>query len=782
MHPSRAMLRLRANRQLRRFGVKRAVIFQRFFWAVALVVAFVSSPIQAQETAWIQVEAYPRLVTAQERAESYGGQDLPLAGYQLGTSGWYALALGPFPAATAEDELSRLIELDLIPRDSFLSDGATFESQFWPESASAGAVGTADSLSPEDVAISLLDDPSDTVAPVLPNTTDSSNAAEPEANTAQTVEDAPEGDTEAAEATPETAEPDAEPSPETGETAEIQSDAAAEPAEDTAEAASEAEAPVQGTAEDELEAAIEAQEAQLAREAAEAEAAEIAAREAAEQAAREAAEAEAAAQAAAEAAAAEAAREQAEAEAAAAAEIQAAAGDDSETAEVETLAGPPEPDETVEEARASERELSRAAKELIQTALQWEGFYDANIDGDYGRITRRAMSAWQESKGIEPTGVLTTAQRAQLLADYNAILDGLGLAMVTDEDAGIAINLPTALVQFDRYVPPFAHYEPLDPENPTRVILISQEGDQASLFGLYDIMQTLEIVPPEGLRERKQRSFRLKGADARIVSETYAEVQDGAIKGYTLIWPVNDEKRRLRVLENMRASFTRLPGVLPDVAGEGQSVDLVAGLKIRRPAISRSGFYVDGAGAVLTTTEAVDQCERITLDSEVDATVSARDDGTGLALLSPATALSPSQFARFRPSELRLQSEVSVAGYSYEGVLGTPTMTFGQLADVRGLNGDEAINRLALSAQPGDVGGPVFDNAGSVIGMMQTVEGAAGQQLPPNVSFATDAPTVVTFLSDAGATPAAAEDNPPIPPEDLTRQAISMTVLVSCWR
>ena len=770
------------------------MIFQRFFWVAALVVTSVASKVQAQDTAWIQVEAYPRLATAQERADSYSSQDLPLAGYQLGTSGWYALVLGPFPAASAEDELSRLIGLDLIPRDSFLSDGATFESQFWPESASAGAVGTADSLSPENVEISLLDDPSDSVAPVLPDTAETADEvttnAPAETEEGTTVPNAPTA--EGTETSPET--DSAQESPETGnansETVEstaddqntVAVDTATAPTPETETEAAESSTPTQGTAEDELAAASEAQEAQLAREAAEAEAAEIAAREAAEAAARQAEAAEAAAQAAEEEAAALAAREQAEAEAAAAAEIQAAAGDEGETAEAETLAGQSEPDETEEEARASERELSRAAKELIQTALKWEGFYDAGIDGDYGRITRRAMSAWQESKGIDPTGVLTTGQRAQLLADYNAILNGLGMALVTDEEAGIAINLPTALVQFDRYVPPFAHYEPLDPDNPTRVILISQEGDQASLFGLYDIMQTLEIVPPEGLRERKQRSFRLKGADARIVSETYAEVQDGEIKGYTLIWPVNDEKRRLRVLENMRASFSRLPGALPDVAGEGQSVDLVSGLKIRRPEVSRSGFYVTGDGAVLTTTEVVDQCERITLDSEVDATVGARDDAAGLALLSPATPLSPSQFARFRPSELRLQSEVSVAGYSYEGVLGTPTMTFGQLADVRGLDGDEAINRLALAAQPGDAGGPVFDNAGSVIGMMQMVQGGAGQQLPPNVSFATDAPTVVTFLSDAGASPAAAEDNPPIPPEDLTRQAIAMTVLVSCWR
>ena len=35
-----------------------------------------------------------------------------------------------------------------------------------------------------------------------------------------------------------------------------------------------------------------------------------------------------------------------------------------------------------------------------------------------------------------------------------------------------------------------------------RVLLISQSGDQGTLFGLYDIMQTLEIVPMEGPRDR----------------------------------------------------------------------------------------------------------------------------------------------------------------------------------------------------------------------------------------------------------------------------------------
>lgn len=769
MHPAARVILSAQTRNLDVSRMSRLSIFRLLSVAAVLVTGLVS-PSFAQDSAWIQVEAYPRVATAEARAESYGGQDLPLAGYKLGTSGWFALVVGPFPPDQAEAELSRLIGEDLIPRDSFLSDGGTFEDQFWPRAAvtAGGATvsGTADSATPEDVEISLLDD------------------AEP----AQTSEDTGSG---------------AIVSTDIGAGAVEDPDAAAEgePAPDATTDAETTDEPVEGTAESELAAAIEAQEQQLAVEAAEAEAAEAAAL-AAEEAAAEAAaraDAEAADQAAAQAAA------QAEAEAAAAAEIAAAAeaeaadaanasenadaelpetDQDTETARLLPLdpPSPPVPDETIEEARASEKELTREAKKLLQTALKWEDYYDGAIDGDYGRITRRAMSAWQESKGIEPTGVLTTAQRGRLLSDYNAILAGLDLAPVTDTRAGITVNIPTALVKFDRYVPPFAHYEPVNEGDPTRVILISQSGDQASLFGLYDIMQTLEIVPPEGLRDRGNSSFRLEGQDSRIISETYAELRDGEIKGYTLIWPIGDEKRRLRVLENMRASFTRLDGVLPDVTGDDQSIDLVAGLKIRRPAITRSGFYVDAAGSVLTTTEAVDTCTRITLDSETDATIANSDADLGLALLTPAKPLSPTRVARFRPGAPRLQSEVSVAGYSYGGVLGTPTMTFGQLADIRGLDGNDTLARLALATQPGDAGGPVFDNSGAVIGMLVPASKTNGQQLPPDVSFATDAPAIATFLSNAGTSPAAANDSPPIPPEDLTRQAIGMTVLVSCWK
>ena len=63
--------------------------------------------------------------------------------------------------------------------------------------------------------------------------------------------------------------------------------------------------------------------------------------------------------------------------------------------------------------------------------------------------------------------------------------------------------MPTAAVAFDKYESPFAHYGSTN-EIGAQLYLISQPGDQSTLFGLYDIMQTLEIVPLDGPRERKQ--------------------------------------------------------------------------------------------------------------------------------------------------------------------------------------------------------------------------------------------------------------------------------------
>lgn len=446
----------------------------------------------------------------------------------------------------------------------------------------------------------------------------------------------------------------------------------------------------------------------------------------------------------------------------------------------------PEPqpaDETPAEAQRSERALSRDEKKQLQVMLKWAGFYTAAIDGSYGRGTRNSMAAWQEANNFTKTGILTTLQRAELKKQYNAVLDGLGLQTVRDTQAGIEMTLPTGVVSFERYEPPFAQYKQSG-DVAARVLLISQPGDQDTLFGLYEIMQTLEIVPLNGPRERKKSSFTLVGQNSRMISYTQAALENGEIKGFTLIWPAGDEERRTRLLEEMKNSFTRMPGVLSATAGNAsqQSIDMISGLQIRKPKLSRSGFFVNAKGTVATTSAAVQSCSRITLDGDTDAEIITDDAARGVAFLKPKASLAPLSVASFAAAPTRLHSEVAVAGYSFEGVLSAPSMSFGTLADVRGLDGEQNINRLTLKARAGDAGGPVLDRTGAVIGML-TAAPEGGPTLPGDVSFSVDAATVVAASGDAGVTlPGAAADGAAsLTAFQLSQKASGMTVLVSCW-
>jgi len=451
------------------------------------------------------------------------------------------------------------------------------------------------------------------------------------------------------------------------------------------------------------------------------------------------------------------------------------------TAEPEPTPVPEFVDETVREARISERTLSRDQRADLQVALKWAGHYPGKIDAAFGGGTRRSMAAWQSENGFDDTGVLTTFQREELLKQYNSVLDGLGVAVVVDAQAGIEMKIPAGVVAFEKYETPFAHYGETG-DIPARILLISQEGNQDTLFGLYEIMQTLRIVPGTGPRERKKNSFILVGEGATMISHTEVTLKNGQIKGFTLVWPAGDEERRTRLLSEMQSSFARTDGVLDLAAGfnEEQSIDLISGLEIRKPTMSRSGFYVDQDGTVVTTSEVLGSCGQITIDEEYDAEVALLDEALGIAVLRPKQSLAPMNVAEFQQNAPRLKSDVAVAGFSYGGILGAPSLTYGEVADLRGLDGEESLQRLTLVALAGDAGGPVFDTSGAVLGML-LAEKKSGRQLPEGVSFAANAAAVQGILQQAGINANATSLLDQIPPAELTGRAAGMTVLVSCW-
>ncbi len=440
--------------------------------------------------------------------------------------------------------------------------------------------------------------------------------------------------------------------------------------------------------------------------------------------------------------------------------------------------------ETLREARASEAALTREQRQELQKALAWGGYYTAAIDGSFGRGTRASMQAWQEANLQEPTGVLTTRQRALLLEQYNAVLADLDMQMLRDDTTGIALEVPTAAVSFASYQPPFAQFDATGTVAGARLLLISQPGDTGKLRGLYEVMQSLEVIPVDGDRQFGRDGFFIEGIDDNIHSFTTASLQDGLIKGFTLVWPARDDARRARVLEVMRESFTPLDGVLdPNLVpvSENQAIDMVSGLQVRQPQYSRSGFYVSNAGDVVTSTAAVDGCSRITLDRDQDATVLASYPDLGLALLRPSDDLIPLDYATLQTAVPRLQDDVTVAGYPFGGVLGAATLSFGRLVDLRGLRGEETIVRLALAASEGDAGGPVLDASGAVLGMLLPRAGDTAQALPEDVSFAVKADRIAEALATAGITARRDAAEVPLNAVTLAARARDITVLVSCW-
>ncbi|PKP84030.1 MAG: peptidoglycan-binding protein [Alphaproteobacteria bacterium HGW-Alphaproteobacteria-2] len=442
------------------------------------------------------------------------------------------------------------------------------------------------------------------------------------------------------------------------------------------------------------------------------------------------------------------------------------------------------PEETLNEAYRSEATLDAETRRELQRALAWFGFYASGIDGAFGRGTRMAMAAWQQANALEETGVLTTRQRVALLDAFAQARARLGIAPHVDTAAGIALDWPLALLRFDRHEPPFAHFEARGPEG-VRGFLISQPGDAAALAGLYDVLQTLAVIPVEGDRQLGRNGFTITGADATRAAHVWAQLSGGRIKGFALIWPRALDAEMQRAVAQARASFRDTGAAVLDPLLDGpgsrlDGIDLVAGLEIRRPRFTRSGVYLDAEGSVLTAAEAVAGCAQVTLDHDIEAEVVLMDATLGIAVLRPRTPVSPLRRAVFADREPGPGSEVAVAGYSFGGALSAASVVWGRVAADTGPGDAASLRRLALDATPGDTGGPVLDAGGTVAGLLLGA-GGTSRSLPEGVQFAVTAQPIVARLRAAGLMPETAAGPSAMTPEHLANAAREMTALVSCW-
>ena len=206
---------------------------------------------------------------------------------------------------------------------------------------------------------------------------------------------------------------------------------------------------------------------------------------------------------------------------------------------------------------------------------------------------------------------------------------------------------------------------------------------------------------------------------------------------------------------------------------------------------SGSGIVVSRDGHILTNQHVVRECDAYqVIDNAtriLKASLQAVDAAKDLALLTVEERF-PSVAPVRRETLPKLGEAVTVVGYPLFGVLGTrPTVGFGHVSSTVGVRGNPAQMQISVPIQRGASGGPVFDQAGNVIGVVVSKLDALKMaerigDLPQNVNFAIRGEVVRSFLEAQNINFTASEDSAKLENTEIASRGAAVTVRVRCIR
>lgn len=170
-----------------------------------------------------------------------------------------------------------------------------------------------------------------------------------------------------------------------------------------------------------------------------------------------------------------------------------------------------------------------------------------------------------------------------------------------------------------------------------------------------------------------------------------------------------------------------------------------------------TGFVINRRGHVLTAAHVIRGCPKpfAAKDGKLTAlavvSVDAANDVAVLTLPLPW-----SDFAVFAARPPQVGETVLSAGFPLRGVLADDLhVTVGTVTAPAGLRNDSRMLQISNPVQPGNSGGPIFNQRGEVAGLVVAkldalrVAEATGD-IPQNVNFALKLSTILAFLESAG--------------------------------
>lgn len=432
--------------------------------------------------------------------------------------------------------------------------------------------------------------------------------------------------------------------------------------------------------------------------------------------------------------------------------------------------------------RESPRQIPRTEDEWreIQYALRWAGYYNASIDGAFGPNTLSAVRQWQGENGFFETGIITDVQRDALFRQHTSLLLPLGMRTITDAQTRISVRLPLGAVTFDSYQGPFALFTGTGYVEHARIILISQKGDITELNSLFDYMQSHYPNISNTSQVISENGFMLIGETTLTESFTQVRFSNDAIKGFTLIWPKEDKRRKSQVLANIMSSIQSFEGTLSRDSIALSQKSFIEENFFKEPKASFSGFFVDEQGHMLTTSQAVEGCSRITFNGKYEAEVVARDQDVGFAILASKTPLKPTNTPKFKRNLQQRTFDISTTSYSFEEIVPSISLSFGADNGLGGLRSESDFARVAMIANDKEIGAPILDEDGAILGILTAPHNEAERDLD-KIGLIADLKMLDSIFSKAGIEPEISNDAELLTQEEILVKARELTIMINCW-
>lgn len=170
-----------------------------------------------------------------------------------------------------------------------------------------------------------------------------------------------------------------------------------------------------------------------------------------------------------------------------------------------------------------------------------------------------------------------------------------------------------------------------------------------------------------------------------------------------------------------------------------------------------TGFIVSNKGHILTSAHLFKDEKTASLwvkGKRYDASIINKDAKNDLALLkinAPKDSFEPLSISK--TTTYKMGQDIYTIGFPLSDILGnSPRLNKGLISSTVGLKDDPNQIQITAEIQPGNSGGPLINNEGNIIGIIQStlnpinVLARTGNNLPQNVNFASKVNMITEFL------------------------------------